>query len=104
LLSLIDAELKRLEPFVEANEQREKEGIKTIAAIHRAADLALTEAVRDRYSRRDWTRIVWRWLGLRFRETGFARRPSRKTIGKALASWEPPHGSSIIALYPKDND
>jgi hypothetical protein len=68
-------------------------------AILRAADEALTPAVRGSVSRRQWAGVVWNWMRLRCKSVGLERRPCPRVIRATLKKWTPPNGESFGLVH-----
>jgi hypothetical protein len=77
------------------NTARAKQSEAMRVAIVRAADEALTPAVRRSTTPRQWTGVVWGWMRLRCKSVGLERRPCPRVIRAVLKHWAPPNGESF---------
>src|SRR5882762_3290291 len=78
----LHATSRRLAPLQRANAERHAH---IREAIHRAADKALTERIRQIYpARRSWCGLLQQWLSLRYGSFGLEGCPCRRVIRAAL--------------------
>lgn len=87
----LDAERQRLAILQRSNDERHAQ---IEDAIHRAADLALSERVRQFAPPRAWTGMMWQWLGHRYDAFGLESVPCKRVIRAALKEWTPPTGDT----------